>query len=241
MFARHDLVWLGAEGWRQALAGAPAEAQAALAAWQQAGWPAVVRRADADLAPGEVAIGIPLPPRAGDGRKLRVACRVAAAVLVRHQRPLPLAQAAAQFEAQSTVQFSAQFQEMLPGWRYALSELAQQAGARMLDVRVYGSAALQVLTGQRYLTASSDIDLLLHPRSRAELEEGLALLRTYAARLPLDGEIVLPGGRAVPWKEWAAALDGAAGTRVLVKEMTRVSLAMPDALLASLEDDLCLT
>ncbi|MEN3274431.1 MAG: phosphoribosyl-dephospho-CoA transferase [Massilia sp.] len=229
MFARHDLVWLGAEGWRQALAGAPAEAQAALAAWRQADWPAVVRRADADLAPGEVAIGIPLPPRAEDGRKLRVAGRVAAAALARHQRPLPLAQAAAQFS------------EVPPGWHSALSELAQQAAARMLDVRLYGSAALQVLTGQRYLTASSDIDLLLHSRSRAELEEGLALLRTYAAHLPLDGEIVFPDGRAVPWKEWAAALDGAAGTRVLVKEMTRVSLALPDALLASLEDDVCLT
>ncbi|MEN3275696.1 MAG: phosphoribosyl-dephospho-CoA transferase, partial [Massilia sp.] len=149
MFARHDLVWLGAEGWRQALAGAPAEAHAALAAWRQADWPAVVRRADADLAPGEVAIGIPLPPRAEDGRKLRVACRVAAAAIRRHQRPLPLAQAAEQSAVQSS--------EVLSGWRFALSELAQQAGAGRLDVRVYGSAALQVLTGQRYLSASSDI------------------------------------------------------------------------------------
>ncbi len=125
MFARHDLVWLSAEGWRQALAGVSAgaaaialagthaRAQTALAAWQEAGWPAVVRRADADQAPGQVCIGVPLPPRPEDGRKLRVAGRVDADAIVRHRLPLPLAQAAAQ-EVHAP-----------PAWRPALSRLAQ--------------------------------------------------------------------------------------------------------------------
>ncbi|MGX4643628.1 malonate decarboxylase holo-[acyl-carrier-protein] synthase [Massilia sp. SYSU DXS3249] len=225
MFARHDLVWLGGEGWRQALAGAPAAAVPALSAWQQAGWPAIVRRADADQAPGELAIGIALPPDPQDGRKVRVACRVAVDTIIRRERPLPLAQAV----------------DVLPRWRPALAGLAREAEAAGLDIRIYGSAALQAMTGQAYLRESSDIDLLLQPANGAELEAGLALLRTHAAHLPLDGEIVFPGGRAVAWKEWAAALDGAAGTRVLVKEMTRVSLALPQALTAALEEEACLS
>ena len=41
------------------------------------------------------------------------------------------------------------------------------------------------------------------------LDAALALLGKHAQRLPLDGEIVFPGGRAVAWKEWAAARAGA--------------------------------
>ena len=226
MYARHDLVWLGETGWDRVLAGAAPASSAALAAWRAAGWPAVVRRAEADMAAGEVALGIPLPPRAGDGRKVRIAGRVGIDAIRRHAGPLALAQVHAT--------------ELPSHWRPALAELDRQARACGIVLRVYGSTALQALTGQRYLSAASDIDLLLHPRSQGELALGLALLQRFAAQLPLDGEIVFPGGRAVAWKEWSAALGGAAGTRVLVKEMTRVCLAPIEALLAALEEEACL-
>ncbi|MDT1847626.1 phosphoribosyl-dephospho-CoA transferase, partial [Acinetobacter baumannii] len=69
MFARHDLVWLTSRGWQQVRAHAPSAALAALDRWRDNGWPAVVRRAEVDLAPNEVAIGFPLPPRIEDGGK----------------------------------------------------------------------------------------------------------------------------------------------------------------------------
>ena len=76
MFARHDLVWLTQRGWERVRAGAPQDAIPSLDSWRDAGWPAVVRRAEVELPAGEVAIGFAMPPHAADGRKLRLACRV---------------------------------------------------------------------------------------------------------------------------------------------------------------------
>lgn len=240
MFARHDLAWLSAEGWRQVLATAAADHVPAILAWQRADWPLVVRRADVGQAPGEVALGLALPPRPEDGRKLRIPCRVHAAGVPRCARPLPLAQLVAQCGAQCGAQSGAQCVNVPPRWRGALASLEQDAAARGIALRVYGSAALQVLTGQAYLRDSSDIDLLVQPRDRAQLDAALSLLCAHAGALPLDGEIVFPGGRAVAWKEWAAARQGAPGTRVLVKEMERVSLVTTDVLLATLAEAACL-
>jgi len=229
MFARHDLVWLTERGWRQVRAGvAPDAAQeltAALDSWRDAGWPAVVRRAEGDAEPGEVAIGFALPPRPGDGRKLRIGSRVSVADIVRHTPALPLAAAL----------------DAVPGdWRTALAALAREAGDAELELAVYGSVALAAITGQRYLTPASDIDLLLRPADHAQLTAGLALLARHAALMPLDGEVVFPDGRAVAWKELRMVLDTMPGTRVLAKSLQRVALAAPEDLLATLEDARCL-
>lgn len=227
MLARHDLLWLSEQGWREAVWTVPEEAAPALLRWHACGWPVVVRRADADLAPGQVSVGIPLPPRAEDGRKLRVAGRVALDAIVRQAPPLRLGHLTG---------MPAHWQTPLA----ALAQQAQQAQAHGLAIGVYGSAALQAITGQAYLRAGSDIDLLLQPRSVAELDTALALLRTHARGLPLDGEIVFPGGRAVAWKELSAARKGSLASRVLVKELRRVALVRIDELLASLEEQACL-
>ena len=244
MFARHDLAWLSDEGWRQVLAAAVPEHVPAITAWQGANWPLVLRRADVGQAPDEVALGLALPPRPEDGRKLRIPCRVHAPGVRRSTPPLPLAQLVAQLGAQCVTprgaQFVTQFVDTLPHWRRALTALSAQAAAQGIALRVYGSAALQVLTGQAYLRDTSDIDLLVQPRHRAQLDATLALLCAYADTLPLDGEIVFPGARAVAWKEWAAALRSAPGTRVLVKEIKGVSLVATNVLLATLEEATCL-
>jgi phosphoribosyl-dephospho-CoA transferase len=116
-------------------------------------------------------------------------------------------------------------------WRDLLGELLAQADG--LALQVYGSLAMQAITGQRYLTPRSDIDLLFAPASRAALGAGIELLARYGAVLPLDGEIVFPSGDAVAWKEWInAERDGA---RVLVKDARSVRLAPSAQLLATLE------
>ena len=221
MFARHDLVWLTARGWQRVRAGAPPETAGALERWHDGGWPAVVRRAEADLAPGEVAVGFALPPHPDGGRKLRVGCRVELADVQRRTRALALVGA---------------IDAVPDAWREGLRALEQQAADAGLGLAVYGSVALQALTGQRYLTARSDIDLLLRPLSRKQLMAGLDLLAAHAQALPLDGEVVFPDGRAVAWKELRAAFAGAPGTRVLAKSLERVALAPPEELMATLEE-----
>lgn len=223
MFARHDLVWLSSRGWECARAAAPPEALDALDQWREGGWPAVVRRAETELSPGEVAIGFALPPRAEEGRvaKLRVGCRVDLSDVKRRTRALPLVGALDAVPA---------------AWRERLALLECEAAQAGIGLSVYGSVALEALTGQHYLTPTSDIDLLLRPLSRAQLMAGLELLSRHAATLPLDGEVVFADGRAVAWKELRAAFDSAPGTRVLAKGLERIALVAPEELIATLEE-----
>lgn len=227
MFARHDLVWLTSRGWERVREAAPIDALDALGLWRDGGWPAVVRRAETALAAGEVAIGFALPPRRGGGPKgvkggkLRVGCRVDLSDIGRRTRALPLVGALDAVPA---------------GWREGLATLEREAAEAGIGLAVYGSVALEALTGQRYLTPASDIDLLLQPLSRAQLTAGLALLARHAAALPLDGEVVFADGRAVAWKELRAAFESAPGTRVLAKGLERIALVPPEELIATLED-----
>ncbi len=211
MFSRHDLVWLTGRGWDAALACALPGQHAGIEQWRRENWPAVVRRPDVGLAPGQVSLGIPLPP-AADGVKGRIALHALESDVAQRRPPLALADAA---------------QAAPDRWRPALDVLA--AG---LPLQAYGSLAMQAITGQAYLSPSSDIDLLFCPRDAESLQAGLALLDQAAATLPLDGEIVFPSGAAVAWKEWLNASRNEA--RVLVKDSGAVRLAPMADLLASL-------
>lgn len=222
MFARHDLVWLTNRGWQRVRASAPEQAQAALTRWRDGGWPAIVRRAEVGLAPNEVAIGFPLPPRVEDGGKLKFGCAVEMSDIGRRTRALPLVGALHAVPQQ---------------WREGLEELERQAAEAGMGLAVYGSVALAALTGQYYLTPHSDIDVLLQPSSRRQLMIGLDLLSWHAGILPLDGEVVFPDGRAVSWKELRAAFAGAPGTRVLTKGLDRIALVLPAELIATLEEE----
>ena len=218
--SRHDLVWLTDAGWQaaraRALHASPAD-EAALAQWQRNGWPAITRRRDADLPASaeEICLGIPLPPDPASGIKRRIALRARLNEVAKISPPLPL--------------FSC-----LPAagqWQTGLGVLAGRTAD--LQLRTYGSLAMQTLTGLPCFTPTSDIDILFTPSSAAQLQQGLDLLAHFATLLPLDGEIVFPGAGAVSWKEWLSAR--ASHSRVLVKEMTRVRLADPAELLALLE------
>ncbi len=208
MYSRHDLVWLTARGWDAALARALPGQHEAMEQWKQQGWPVVVRRDEAGAAPGTVSLGLAMPPDA-DGVKRRIALHALESDVTETAPPLSLSEAAHAAPAH---------------WRPDLDTLIRSG----LPLRAFGSLALQAITRQGYLTAKSDIDLLFHPRTRATLDAGLALMAESA--LPLDGEIVFPSGDAVAWKEWAGA------ERVLVKGAAGVRLAPVAELLATLED-----
>ena len=220
-FQRHDLVWLSASGWDALCAAQPAALLPALRHWQQQEWPAVVRRSDTDAAADEVCIGFAFAPQ--DGHKLRVAARVRCDQVIEHQPGLALATVLPLVAAV---------------WQPPLRALQLAASTAGLRFRVYGSLAYEFLTGQTYLRADSDIDLLFRPTDVAQLQAGLALLQQYQQQLPLDGEVIFPGAQAVAWKEWLLAesvseTDYAA--RVLVKDLRQVRLLRKTDLLQSLQ------
>jgi len=234
MFARHDLAWLTPDGWQHVLATATPDtpAHAAITRWANAGWPLVVRRRDdaahapalanphasvcAEMHADDAFLGLAAPPDAASGAKLRLPLRIPARHIARYSSPLPL---------DAVV-------HALPGrWQAPFARLAQDSAS--LDLRVFGSLALQALTGQAYLRETSDIDLLFRPRSSAELDDGTLLLASYLDELPLDGEIIFPSGQAVAWKEWFTAR--AHTERVLVKSQSSVKLGTRAELRAELE------
>ncbi|ATQ77297.1 malonate decarboxylase holo-[acyl-carrier-protein] synthase [Massilia violaceinigra] len=204
MYSRHDLAWLNSAGWAGALAGAAPEHAHALEQWRGHDWPLIVTRRTPEAAPGTLCLGLALPP--DTGRKLRIALLVNESAVTRVEHALPLRAAAAVAPAR---------------WAGPLAALLADAGP--ITLRAYGSLALQAVTGLNYLTKTSDIDLLFKPESLQELDAGLHLLQAYAPRLPLDGEIVFPGGAAVAWKEWRDAAGNDA--RVLVKDANTVRMA----------------
>ncbi|WP_373987554.1 malonate decarboxylase holo-[acyl-carrier-protein] synthase [Duganella sp. BuS-21] len=206
------LVWLNQAGWRAAVAAQP-QHEAALLQWAAQDWPAVVRRMDANVDADVVCLGLPLPPDA-NGRKVRLALSARLDDVAKVSRAVVL---------RSTVRSSG-------AWRGRLSALCDEAEAS--DLRVFGSLAMQALTGLQYVSPTSDVDLLFQPVCRRQLDDGVALLARHAQHLPLDGEIVFPGGGAVSWKEWRLAMTHPA--KVLVKEMHTVRLADTASLLATL-------
>ncbi|WP_229258377.1 malonate decarboxylase holo-[acyl-carrier-protein] synthase [Duganella rivi] len=210
---RHSLAWLNDAGWQAVLA-STRQHEVALSQWQRHDWPVVVRRAEPDAAADEICLGLPLPPER-DGAKLRLALRVRSEHVARTSDAL---------ELKSAQPFSGPWQERL-------TSLCNEAAA--LNLRVFGSLAMQALTGLQYVSPTSDIDVLFHPANRQTLEEGVALLSRHITLLPLDGEIVFPGGAAVSWKEWEMAIKTPA--KVMVKELHTVRLADTASMLATLE------
>lgn len=208
MFSRHELVWLTPAGWDAAQAQAP---HAALTLWRTHDWPAVVRRHEQGVGTDRVCLGIPLPLSFGARQRLALVADVKH--VARRQPPLLLADALASAP---------------PEWLAGLVALQRAA---TVDLRVFGSLAMQSLTGLAYLRPASDIDLLITPHCAAELDAGLTLLAEAASALPLDGEIVFANGAAVAWKEYLAARRDDA--RVLVKSRDSVRLVQPATLMPS--------
>jgi len=81
--------------------------------------------------------------------------------------------------------------------------MAQAAG---LSVTVYGSLAWEYRCGTAYVRADSDVDLLFDAQAAPLLGPVLTLAQALSADagVPrLDGELILPGGAAVAWRELA--------------------------------------
>lgn len=226
--SRHHLLWLKEAGWERLLAGSGDDRQhATLRQWQRMRWPLIVRRRDVDASDEDLCVGIALPPDA-QGNKPRIALRVQAQEVAASRAPFLLRDIVA-----------AHLPGLPSAWQPGLDELQQHMDRAGIALAVFGSLAWQAVTAQAYLRSGSDIDLLFAPRSQAELEAGVRLLAWQAMFLPLDGEILFPGGAAVSWKEWrqVAVLGTHPEGRVLVKRPASVALERVGALRASLPQE----
>lgn len=221
MFYRHERIWLSSQGWQHACTAVEQVHLSDLERWAENDWPLVVRRSDVGYEVETIAVGLALPPAAQGGKKIRIALSVHPSDIARHEAPLLFADAMTAVPA---------------AWQAAFASLSHDVAAAHLEFRVYGSLALQAITGLPYLTATSDIDVLFYPTTHVQLQEGLHLLAKYAQSLPLDGEIVFPSGHAVAWKEWAEAVKSPDKIKVMVKSMRTVSLLDVSALLHELEE-----
>jgi phosphoribosyl-dephospho-CoA transferase len=201
MIRRHDLVWLRPEVCSQLAL----DADAALAQWLARRRPAIVTRRNGE-AQHALALGVALPNRK------RIAFSVAASAVEAVRPPLALREVIAATPK---------------AWQRHLASL--DAALSRCDPRVYGSLAWQQLTGDVYLTADSDVDLLLAPRNFSDLRKTLRVLSEARAPFALDGEILLPGSdQAVAWRELARS-----PRELLVKSLRDVKLVAFDQAVAA--------
>jgi phosphoribosyl-dephospho-CoA transferase len=209
---RHRLVRLTPAGWAGVQAGnrppqAQAQAQAAVSHWARHDLPLVVARQRVDDAGrGHVTLGLPAPTCWG---RLRLALSVPKTDLR---------------EAQAFPEPATVTPLLAPEVRAAWTTLTGRLAALGVTPRVYGGHGWQALTGLGYLRDGSDLDLWLPVQDAAQADAVTAVLDGAEWRGPrLDGEIGLPDGAAVAWREWRQWRAGRADA-VLVKRLTDVRL-----------------
>ncbi|WP_247636525.1 malonate decarboxylase holo-[acyl-carrier-protein] synthase [Methylobacterium sp. 37f] len=220
--ARHDLLTVTPGAWSRVLAGRPDLAGIPhLAGWAERGWPVIARRRGPGEDAGLVAAGLPLPPALGK-RRIGLALDPGS---VTPRPSLTLAEAGGAAPA---------------AWHPTIAALVAHGAAHGCVPRVFGGLLWQALTGLPYLSDTSDLDLLwpvsldraflAHASLDRAFLDGLARI-AGPAPMRLDGEICLPDGFAVNWRELHAAGPDEA---VLVKGLLRLELRPVAALRAAL-------
>ena len=187
--ARHSWVWL-TECWKAHLRGPTGTETVALAErWQALGRPFVVASPAAHDDGDDLRLGLALPD------KRRVGLHLAPAAVVRSAPPPSLRAVIVHVPA---------------AWRARLRQVDAAAEAAGLPVAVYGSLAWEHWCGVAYVRPDSDVDLLFDAQAAPPLGPVLDFVDALSAdaHTPrLDGELILPGGAAVAWRELARRPD----------------------------------
>lgn len=211
-YRRHDLVWLDPGADAAAFVSDAGDEQI-VRPWIEQGWPFVVARQPGPADGRWLSIGFTLPPPPAHRR---VALCVPNEKISRHSGPLSLAEAMPHIPS---------CQEMI----HQILILSEASGAAPC---VYGSSSWQALTGRSYLTALSDLDVLFICDEKTDifgLTHGLAGFTEMKPRL--DGEILVPAGWAVAWRELCSAVNAGGAARVLAKSSREARLVTINELL----------
>lgn len=158
---------------------------------------------------------MPLPPALGKGR---LSFRISTPNIVRTALPPRLADS---------------IPLLSPPWRAPLRRLLRGAQSIGIELRIYGSAAWESLTGVSYLAPQSDIDVLWRPSGADHLAAGVMLLAEWerTTGIRVDGEILFGEDDAVAWREWLQSWPSPVPQRVLVKSLAGARLCSRDELL----------
>jgi len=216
MLRRHDLLRPGPEAWDAVLRRRPELAEVPLLAdWARLGRPIIVRRRMAGDGADDVPAALPLPPSHG---KRRIALSFPPGAALTALPPVLLRDAAPAAPA---------------AWQPVIAALVEFGEGAGMTPCVFGALLWEHATGLPYLTAGSDLDLLWHVPDETAAGSLIRMLLRLDALGPvrLDGELVLPDGAGVNWRELAqesmTLADGPAAT-VLAKTMHGVE-ARPKA------------
>ena len=213
MLRRHDLLRPGLATWDTLLRSRPGLAEVSVVAdWAQLGRPVIVRRRLPGEGSADIPAALPLPPSYG---KQRIAVSFPPGAALAALPPVLLQDAAPTAPA---------------GWQRVIAVLLALGEGVGIKPCVFGALLWQHSTGLPYLTAGSDLDLLWRISDEAAAESLVQALTRLEAAGPirLDGELVLPDGAGVNWREFAQT--DLAAVAVLVKTMDGVE-ARPRAAL----------
>jgi phosphoribosyl-dephospho-CoA transferase len=213
MLRRHDLIQAEPAAWDSMLRRHPAFQDLPLVAdWARHGWPVIVRRRMVGDCADGVPAALPLPPSHGK-RRLAFSFPVGAAITA--VPPVLLC------EAKRTAPTA---------WQSVVAAVLGVGDTVKLTPRVFGALLWEHATGLPYLTAKSDLDLLWSisdQRTAVSLVERLLKLEAEGP-VRLDGELELPDGAGVNWREFAYDSDQLG--QVLVKTMDGVEVRSKAAL-----------
>ncbi len=207
MLRRHDLLHPGPAAWDAMLRSRPDLAEVPLLAdWARLGRPVIVRRRLPGDAADDVPAALPLPPSHG---KRRIALGFPPGAALATLPSVRLRDAAA---------------DAPDGWQPVIASLVAAGEGAGMEPCVFGALLWQHVTGLPYLTVRSDLDLYWPVPDEAAAERLVGTLARLDAAGPirLDGELALPDGAGVNWREFAQT-KGTAAT-VLAKTMDGVEV-----------------
>lgn len=195
LFNRHDFVWLNLNAVKQAdyIGPAPMEPISALSLlhrWVLGGYPLIVARQEEIQSTG-LRVGLAEPASWG---KRRLTFVVNRGDIQKHQQGPGLSNVVPQLPLH---------------WQAGALALNSFLGEQGISAHVYGSSAVQHLTGLPCVTENSDLDVLFKPLTWSHAENLCMYLNSLQTRYPafhVDGEVLSPSGHAVPWRELCRAL-----------------------------------
>jgi phosphoribosyl-dephospho-CoA transferase len=213
MMRRHDLVQVEPAAWDAMLRSHSAFVDLPLVAdWARLGRPVIVRRRMVGDCVGGVPAALPLPPSHG---KRRLAFSFPAGAAMAVMPPVLLCEAA---------------RTTPTPWHSVIAAVLDISDTVKTTPRVFGALLWEHVTGLPYLTAKSDLDLLWSVSDELTAVLLVERLLELEAEGPvrIDGELELPDGAGVNWRELANNSDQR--SQVLVKTMDGVEVRARDGL-----------